>query len=374
MRRKWLSILLIICTACQALAQDWSEALSNESLDAVPAATLPDGKALPPMDDEWDWVELTSGEWLKGTIEYMYEEEMSFDSDVLGELTLDWDDIKSIYSTRIMEFRLDNRTTVAGVVSMQDGQLEISGIDDEVNPDEVVSMVPQAGGELKNWSLKASIGADFQSGNTREVAYSMSLEAIRRTALTRYSFFYTGNYKSNQGIVTANNQFANTFFDYFLDKDIFIRPILLQYNRDTFSNISFQGTAGAGIGYQIHDGPKFDWDVFAGPTYVYTRYSNVQTGQRQVTQTPAALVQTTLSYDITGDLTYTGNYQIIAMDKNSGLLTSNFITTLEYELNDIFDVVTTFTWQRIQNPTTKADGTTPEQDDFFLTFGLGVSY
>ena len=46
--------------------------------------------------DGFDWIELTNGEWLKGEIISMYDRELEFDSDELGDLTFDFDDIKEI--------------------------------------------------------------------------------------------------------------------------------------------------------------------------------------------------------------------------------------------------------------------------------------
>ena len=47
----------------------------------------------PAMPTEYDWVQLSSGEWLKGELISMYREELEFDSDELGLLVLDWDDV-----------------------------------------------------------------------------------------------------------------------------------------------------------------------------------------------------------------------------------------------------------------------------------------
>ena len=37
----------------------------------------------PPMPDKFDWVQLKSGEWLKGEIKVMYEDSLEFDSEEL---------------------------------------------------------------------------------------------------------------------------------------------------------------------------------------------------------------------------------------------------------------------------------------------------
>ncbi|HEY7774718.1 MAG TPA: hypothetical protein VIC26_16150, partial [Marinagarivorans sp.] len=36
------------------------------------------------FNDKWDWLQLTSGEWLKGKIKVVYNGEMEFDSSNLG--------------------------------------------------------------------------------------------------------------------------------------------------------------------------------------------------------------------------------------------------------------------------------------------------
>ena len=62
----------------------------------------------PPMPDDFDWVQMTSGEWLKGEIIAMYEESMEFDSDEFAMQTLDWEDIKEIRSAQIVQVAFDD--------------------------------------------------------------------------------------------------------------------------------------------------------------------------------------------------------------------------------------------------------------------------
>ena len=46
-----------------------------------------------PGPDTKDWVQLTSGEWVRGSIDLFRDLEMQFDSDDLDDLTIDWGDI-----------------------------------------------------------------------------------------------------------------------------------------------------------------------------------------------------------------------------------------------------------------------------------------
>ena len=38
-------------------------------------------KFVPPPDDKFDWLQLNSGEWLKGEFKVLYDYEVEFDSD-----------------------------------------------------------------------------------------------------------------------------------------------------------------------------------------------------------------------------------------------------------------------------------------------------
>ncbi|MBC2595273.1 DUF481 domain-containing protein [Ruficoccus amylovorans] len=324
-----------------------------------------------------DWIELTSGEVLRGEIKRMYDEDLIFNSDKLGDLTLDWDDIRQVYSKRPLSMRLNNRTTITGNVSLKDNNVvitEANGTELVYSREEVVSLVTAKDSELKRWNFEVSLGVDIQSGNTNEVSYSASVDIKRRTALTRFSIDYLGNYSKNDGVENSNNHRASSYFDYFWDKDLFFRPVFIQYYRDPFQNLDFQGLIGLGAGYQIVKDSDFEWDVVAGPGFQYNIYNNVQPGENKSDSSPAGMLTTTFSYDVTDDVTLKGNYQFIVTDKSSGLFTTNFTTTLSYEINDIFDINTSLIWNRIQNPTPNANGTLPKRNDLNLILGLGISY
>ena len=53
--------------------------------------------AIPNAKDH-DWLQTTSGEWIKGEIKGMYDKEIEFDSDEFDLLTIDWSDVKQLIS------------------------------------------------------------------------------------------------------------------------------------------------------------------------------------------------------------------------------------------------------------------------------------
>ena len=82
-----------------------------------------------PSTDQYDWIELTSGEWLKGEFKGMYKKRLEFDSDKLDLLTFDFEDVKQIRTHRIVTvtiFLPDAKGE--GLFGFRNRTLEITGI------------------------------------------------------------------------------------------------------------------------------------------------------------------------------------------------------------------------------------------------------
>src|SRR6185369_5914014 len=61
-----------------------------------------DWRPPPPAGEEsFDWIQLKSGEWLKGKIKSLQDEKLEFDSEELNLLTFDWKDIRALRSPRL---------------------------------------------------------------------------------------------------------------------------------------------------------------------------------------------------------------------------------------------------------------------------------
>ncbi len=73
-----------------------------------------------PNPEDFDWIKLTSGEWLKGDIKLLRGEQLEFDSDELGILTFDWGDIAELRSPRQNTIALGSLETVTGTVLIRD--------------------------------------------------------------------------------------------------------------------------------------------------------------------------------------------------------------------------------------------------------------
>jgi hypothetical protein len=72
-------LCMLCCLATVAPVEGESQNTTPGSPVWTPAGALPEG---------FDWIQLTSGEWLKGELKVLYNDSLEFDSDELDLLKL----------------------------------------------------------------------------------------------------------------------------------------------------------------------------------------------------------------------------------------------------------------------------------------------
>ena len=55
----------------------------------------------------FDWIQLNSGEWLKGDLKVLYDHSLEFDSDELGLLYFDWEDVYQVICHQVQSVRME---------------------------------------------------------------------------------------------------------------------------------------------------------------------------------------------------------------------------------------------------------------------------
>lgn len=56
-------------------------------------------------DGDWDWIQLDTGEWLKGSVRSMYDNDLELDSDHFGIITINWNDVSRLYTAKNQSIR-----------------------------------------------------------------------------------------------------------------------------------------------------------------------------------------------------------------------------------------------------------------------------
>ncbi|EKF74588.1 hypothetical protein A11A3_08175 [Alcanivorax hongdengensis A-11-3] len=325
----------------------------------------------PPSFDpqRWDWIQLDTGEWVKGHLKAMQEESVEIDSDHFDVISIDWEDVAFIRTGRTMSVLLDDGSTVLGSLDTEAGKLVIGG-GEPVDFERVLGIASASAREFDLWSGDVAVGANFRSGNVDQKEFNATVMLKRRTAANSTRIGYTGNYAQNDGVENANNHRATLSHDYRVSRKWLFRPIQAEFNRDPFQNLDQQWLLGFGAVYSVFDTSKLDWVISAGPGYQRTQFVEVQAGQDRTVSTPAFLVGSTYSQDLTAAVDLDVTYQLVLTNEESGRASHDLYAALDVDLTKRLDFRVATTWSRIENPQPDADGVTPEKDDLRLTVGL----
>lgn len=337
---------------------------------------------VPPPDSEFDWIQLTSNEWLKGELRVLYSFKLEFDSDELGLLSFDWDDVKQVRTAGPQAVRLEDPAngytpiTVFGVLTIVDGAATVEtgeGIR-QFDRNKIISIATGTRREADFWSGKVSLGANLRRGNSDLVDATLTATLKRRRAVSRVLLEYIGNYSRAESTTTSNNHRLNGHYDIFKTTRYFWRPILGEYFRNTFQNIEHQATLGTGGGYHIIRSPKTEWDVTGAVGVLYKQYASVIPGRDIDNVSPALGAGTRYDTEITSWLDYLLDFSFQVVDEESGTYIHHLITTLSSDIIGDVDLDVSLVWDRVQDPEPAADGTVPEQDDFQLIVAIGYDF
>ena len=105
-------------------------------------AVLPDLSWVPPADT-FDWIQLKSGEWLKGRFKGMQKRELEFSSEEMDDETFDWKDIRQVRTHRVVDVLLENDKRASGLVTMTPTEIVVLGDNVQVFAhNEIQSLTP----------------------------------------------------------------------------------------------------------------------------------------------------------------------------------------------------------------------------------------
>ena len=329
----------------------------------------------PPKADPkgWDWVQLTSDEWLKGEIKYMRDHSLLFDSDELDELTLKWRKIKVLKSPRSLSVLMSDLLTLEGPLIIEGDKAVFRDKDGflVVPRGDVVSIVPSGKGGLAYWSGDLKFGLTLRSGNTDQIETTLGFNLRRRAPKSRIQLTYLGSFGKTNGVENVNNQRLTGAWNLFTSRRWFVTPFGFELYSDPFQNIDVRATPLVGAGYHIYlkglDAKGIDWDVSALGGYRYTRFSS---GIPNDDGTFTVVLRTDVDWELTEklDLTFTYDIQIGIPDTSD--TNQNLQLTLSFDAWKSLDLDVSFVWNFVGKPRADANGNVPENSDFRLVVGV----
>ena len=331
---------------------------------------------LSPLAQKNDWLQTYGGEWFKGTIKGMYNDEIEFDSDEVGLYTFKLKDVAKIKSAHIIDVNIEKVAIIPGLLRLDGDELHIIQGEDTYTfaRNQIVSFSPSAERERYLWSGKITVSVDFREGNKNSLDFNTKANLKRRTAKTRFLLDYIGRFSQKNKQDTANDHRINGRFDMYQTRHYYLSPAVGEYYKDEFQNILYQVSYGVGAGYTVIDTAKTKWEVSIGPGWLWIQYSSVKEGVRDRISSPALEASTRLEYELSKitDLKY--QYKLTLTKKEAGLFKHHMVLTMENEIIKNFDFDISAIWDRVDHPVAAHDGTIPLRDDYQLLFGIGIEF
>jgi hypothetical protein len=330
----------------------------------------------PPSDIDKDWIRLSSGEWLWGTIDLMRDESLEFDSEEMDEVTIDWVDVVEIRSARAMTYvRLDG--SMATGTSTMKGEtvlVDTAGGVVEIPRVQISSILEGKPTELNFWSAKIGVDLRTRTGNTNQKDFGARIFIKREAARSRIDIRYQGNFSKTNDEENIRNNRGNIEWKVFLSRKFFVSPVKFEFFSDKFQNIDRRLTGGVGIGYYISRSSKADWFVELGASYQDTRWRSVEPGEDEEESNLSVPFRTTLEIDITKRTELTAEYGVqIGVGDEANTIHHTFVM-FEIDIWGDIDFDMSFTWDHVTRPKTNAEGITPLKDDVATYFGLSIDF
>jgi len=350
--------------------------------------------AVPPAK-AFDWMELQSGEWLKGEFKSMYSGEVEFDSDEFDLVKFDLEDVRQIitkgYATINLNRKLPSLTEIyngsrrdkderiiPGKLKYANNQFSVTLSDGStrvLHENEIASIASGEPKESNYWSASIFFGLDVISGNSEQITMTAKANLQRRTAATRFIADYLGTYTQIDGNkTTTDNTRISGSFDVYQSSYLYLRAIAYGYLRDPFQNIADRHTVGVGIGYDIIYTPKTDWSVTLGPGYQHTNFYAIDVNESKTADTSLFFLDTKFDTELTNDIDLIINYNMAIVNEASGSYIHHAEISFETELIKDLDFDISLFWDRTQDPVAFSDETTPEKNDFKTLIAIGYTY
>lgn len=328
----------------------------------------------PPTESqiEAEWIRLKSGEWLKGEISAMRDDELEFESAELDTQTFDWEDVAQVHSPRPNTYVFDGRDSAKGTAVIRDDVVIVdTGEAVERFPrNTLIAIVP--GGEANYWTGKGSVGLTARAGNTNQWELTINGWVRRESLNNRLRLDYNGSLGEIEGETNINTGRLTAKYDIYVTRRIYVTPVSFEYFQDELQNIDYRLTPGVGLGYHLFTRKRIDWDVELGGSYQRTVSISAPEGEDQATNIGvvrfSSYAETEITKRIDFDLRYTLQIGVTDIDDS----THNALAVLSVELTKLLDLDVSFTWDRLQGPRPDENGVFPEQDDFRLSIGLGI--
>jgi hypothetical protein len=353
-----------------------AETAADAEPSPIPALDLT--RPVPAHPSTRDWIQLKSGEWLRGSVKRMRDASLDFDSDELDDQTFDWKDVSEVRSPILHTYVFERdreQFSVTGPAHVDKTKVWVR-LGDEVHEFPREELVAILRGERRRdlWSGSLSFGLTWRQGNTNQLDFSGIGWLRRETDRTRARLDYNGAFGTVNGGTNSNNHRFLFAFDIFITRKLYLTPARMEVFKDDFQNVEYRLTPSVGVGYKLVRWRTVEWDVDFGGGYQYTDFASVAQGEPGSQSGGALIFGTRFESDITKRTDIAFNYKLNLAITGSAQTSHHAELMFSVDLWRAIDLDLTLIWDHIQDPAPDANGDIPEDNDGRLVIGLGIDF
>ena len=332
-------------------------------------------QAAPPTDDA-DWIQLKSGEWLRGHLVGLHAQELKFGSDRVDEEELKFKDVRRLFLRSPQIVVLTDLSSLRGRGMLLGDTLTLQTASGEraIERADILSIAPLVENEVDAWHLDASVGLSVSRGNVEQTVFNGSADLLREDEWMRLSAAYSASYGESKGRKIAHNHLGSARLDVYLLPSFFLTPLLASVEFNDFKNLRTRAAFTSGAGVRFLDGGEMYWDVAVGGGYQLVRFTSV-TDDGDLTRSDLTfLVGTVFSFKVSDDVDVDTQYLVYFVATRPGLTHQQATAKVEVELTDLLDLELRAVYDRTERPVADEDGNVPKRNDLSLVVSLRIEY
>lgn len=324
--------------------------------------------------DTYDWLRLSSGEWLKGEFHWMRDKEFEFDSADLDVVTDDWEKVTRLHSPRVHTFAFVDGTDLIGRSVVTKDQVIVETVDGVVSlpRSDLLGIIEGGRRERDFWYVRLGAGFSSSIGNTSQGSLNGNFELGRADQRTVSRLTYDGTVGYADREETVNRHIGRADIRIYFSQRYYFAPATAELFNDRFANIRLRATPATGGGVHLVDTPKVDWDSELGLGYQFLRYRSTIDGVPNPQNDFFIGFVNTWSFDLGNVLDLDLSWQTLLAVTTIGNTNHQGSAVMSVDITEMFDLDATFNFYRTEEPGPRSDGTVPQKNDYQFVVGVSL--
>ena len=294
------------------------------------------------FDESHDWIRLTSGEWLRGDLNWMRDKDFEFDSDKLDIITKAWSKVDQFHSRQVNTYVFKGKADATGraMVTKDEVIVETGEGVKTFARSELIAIVEGGLRERDWWSMRLAAGFSGSAGNTNQGSLNTDFGLARADQFTIAAVDYRGTFGYANREETVNRHLGRAAVILFIWERFYLVPAYAELFNDRFANIRFRASPASLGGVHIFD-TRTQTGTSSPASDTSTRAISARRLAPRIRRNDGfVVVHTNWDFDITGDVELELDWRSNVVFTTIGNTNHRGSAIFSIEISDIFDFKT----------------------------------